>query len=73
MILGDALAETGDAMAAQSEYAAALQWSELDPVFQKELARRASSKDETLNGSPSGKSRDLFSLDTLIQRNLKEA
>jgi hypothetical protein len=64
MILGDALAETGDAMAAQSEYAAALQWSDLDPVFQKELARRASSKDETLNGSPSGKSRNLFSLDT---------
>jgi thioredoxin-like negative regulator of GroEL len=37
MILGDALAATGDAMAAQSEYAAALQSSELDPVFQKSL------------------------------------
>jgi predicted negative regulator of RcsB-dependent stress response len=37
MILGDALAATGDAMAAQSEYAAALQSSELDPVFQKRL------------------------------------
>ncbi|HEY4357792.1 MAG TPA: glycosyltransferase family 39 protein [Acidobacteriaceae bacterium] len=35
MILGDALAATGDAMAAQSEYAAALQSPELDPVFQK--------------------------------------
>jgi hypothetical protein len=37
MILGDALAATGDAMADQSEYAAALQSSELDPVFQKSL------------------------------------
>ncbi|GAC1360206.1 MAG: phospholipid carrier-dependent glycosyltransferase [Acidobacteriaceae bacterium] len=37
MILGDALAATGDAMAAKSEYAAALQSSELDPVFQKSL------------------------------------
>ena len=37
MILGDALAATGDARAAQSEYAAALQSSELDPVFQKSL------------------------------------
>jgi hypothetical protein len=37
MILGDALAATGDEMAAQSEYAAALQSSELDPVFQKSL------------------------------------
>ena len=37
MILGDALAATGDAMAAQSEYAAALQSSELDPVIQKSL------------------------------------
>jgi thioredoxin-like negative regulator of GroEL len=37
MILGNALAATGDAMAAQSEYAAALQSSELDPVFQKRL------------------------------------
>jgi len=37
LILGDALAATGDAMAAQSEYAAALQSSELDPVFQKRL------------------------------------
>jgi hypothetical protein len=37
MILGDALAAKGDAMAAQSEYAAALQSSELDPVFQKNL------------------------------------
>jgi hypothetical protein len=37
MILGDALARTGDTMAAQSEYAAALQSSELDPVFQKRL------------------------------------
>jgi Flp pilus assembly protein TadD len=37
MILGDALAATGDARAAQSEYAAALQSSELDPVFQKGL------------------------------------
>ncbi len=37
MILGDSLAATGDASAAQSEYEAALQSSELDPVFQKSL------------------------------------
>jgi hypothetical protein len=37
MILGDALARTGDARATQSQYAAALQSSELDPVFQKSL------------------------------------
>ena len=37
MILGDALAATGDARASQSEYAAALQSPELDPVFQKSL------------------------------------
>jgi hypothetical protein len=37
MILGDALAATDDARAAQAEYAAALQSSELDPVFQKSL------------------------------------
>jgi len=35
--LGDALAATGDAMGAQSEYAEALQSSELDPVFEKRL------------------------------------
>ncbi|HTC75530.1 MAG TPA: glycosyltransferase family 39 protein, partial [Edaphobacter sp.] len=36
-LLGDALAATGDAKAAQSEYAAALHSSELDPAFQKSL------------------------------------
>jgi thioredoxin-like negative regulator of GroEL len=37
LILGDALAATGDSISAQSEYAAGLQSSELDPVFQKSL------------------------------------
>jgi hypothetical protein len=36
-LLGDALAATGETRAAQSEYAAALHSSELDPVFQKSL------------------------------------
>src|ERR1700730_6553757 len=36
-LLGDALAATGDTRAAQSEYAAALHSSELDPAFQKSL------------------------------------
>jgi thioredoxin-like negative regulator of GroEL len=44
MILGDALAATGDARAAQSEYAAALQSSELDPVFQKSLLDELNAK-----------------------------
>ena len=44
MILGDALAATGDATAAQSEYAAALQSSELDPVFQKSLIEELHAK-----------------------------
>ena len=36
-LLGDALAATGETRAAQSEYAAALHSSELDPAFQKSL------------------------------------
>jgi hypothetical protein len=44
MILGDALAATGDATAAHSEYAAALQSSELDPVFQKSLIDKLHAK-----------------------------
>jgi Dolichyl-phosphate-mannose-protein mannosyltransferase len=44
MILGDALALKGDAMAAQAEYAAALQSSELDPVFQKSLINELHAK-----------------------------
>jgi predicted Zn-dependent protease len=36
-LLGDALAATGETKAAQSEYAAALNSSELDPAFQKSL------------------------------------
>jgi len=44
MVLGDALAATGDAKAAQSEYAAALQSSELDPVFQKGLLDQLQAK-----------------------------
>jgi len=44
MILGDALATTGDASAAQSEYSAALHSPELDPVFQKRLAEQLLAK-----------------------------
>jgi thioredoxin-like negative regulator of GroEL len=44
MILGDALAATGDAASAQSEYAAALQSSELDPAFQKSLLNQLQAK-----------------------------
>jgi Flp pilus assembly protein TadD len=36
-ILGDALAATGDVTAAETEYTKALNSSELDPVFQKDL------------------------------------
>jgi Dolichyl-phosphate-mannose-protein mannosyltransferase len=43
-ILGDALAATGDAAAAQSEYAAALHSPELDPVFQKSLQAELQAK-----------------------------
>ncbi len=43
-ILGDALAATGDAAGAQSEYEAALHSSELDPVFQKGLLDRLLAK-----------------------------
>lgn len=44
MILGDALATTGDASAAQSEYLSALHSPELDPVFQKGLAEQLLAK-----------------------------
>jgi hypothetical protein len=44
MILGDALASSGDARAAQSEYAAALQSSALDPIFQKSLLHELHAK-----------------------------
>jgi hypothetical protein len=37
MIVGDALAATGDVTAAQTEYSEALHSSELDPAFQKDL------------------------------------
>ena len=37
VILGDALAATGDATAAETEYSEALHSSELDPTFQKDL------------------------------------
>ena len=37
VILGDALAATGDMTAAQTEYSKALHSSELDPTFQKDL------------------------------------
>jgi hypothetical protein len=44
MVLGDALAATGDTISAQSEYATGLQSSELDPVFQKSLRDKLQKK-----------------------------
>jgi thioredoxin-like negative regulator of GroEL len=43
-LLGDALAAAGETSAAQSEYAAALHSSELDPVFQKSLLAELQAK-----------------------------
>jgi Dolichyl-phosphate-mannose-protein mannosyltransferase len=43
-ILGDALAETGDTTAAQAEYSAALNSSELDHTFQKSLLNQLLAK-----------------------------
>jgi thioredoxin-like negative regulator of GroEL len=43
-LLGDALAATGETTAAQSEYAAALHSSELDPAFQKNLLAELQAK-----------------------------
>ena len=48
-LLGDALAATGETRAAQSEYAAALHSSELDPAFQKNLLAELLAKTEPLN------------------------
>jgi Flp pilus assembly protein TadD len=44
MMLGDSLAATGDAAAAQSEYAAALHSPKLDPTFQRELLEELRAK-----------------------------
>jgi hypothetical protein len=44
MMLGNALAATGDAAAAQTEYAAALHSPKLDPTFQRQLLEELRAK-----------------------------